>query len=416
MSKGAVGLTAGYWPENVYRYLATPGISLDEGLITRPGRRNANQPGIIGADETLTYGQLAAAVDQTMKAILSFSEGKSCKIAIAVSRPVELVKLIFGALRGRCFLFLMNPSLPAEQIKKQMSYFDPDLIIADDSLQPKGELLADRAKVVRVQELEGKGAGFATPKGRLDLQAPAIALVTDDGSLAYHSHKSLLAGAISWSTFVPLKAEDLMLDLQPLYTWEGIYCLFPILFRGGTCLLGDLEDPDRMAELVRSHRPVYTILSRPEARKLYLSTHRRLVQAFRETIQGLFVSTMGPFTALGRRRLKNLLNKPALLAYGSAEAGPVLSSHPTWYLDAAVGIPVTNVDVWPLNPANGNPLEVPWETIEYGEIGVKSPMTAVDYPTAEDREKRIKGGWLRTKIVVTMDPNGLFYIQSRVED
>ena len=81
-----------------------------------------------------------------------------------------------------------------------------------------------------------------------------------------------------------------------------------------------------------------------------------------------------------------------------------------------MGIPVTNVDVWPLNPANGNPLEVPWETIEYGEVGVKSPMTAADYHSPEQKEKRVKGGSLRTKIVTTMDPNGLFYIQSKVQD
>ena len=124
----------------------------------------------------------------------------------------------------------------------------------------------------------------------------------------------------------------------------------------------------------------------------------------------------GPFTAIGRRRLRNLLDKPALLTYGSVESGPVLSSHPTWYLDAAVGIPITNVDVWPLNPASGNPLEVPWEAIEYGEVGVKSPMTGVRYQPSEETAKRVHDGWLRTKIVTTMDPNGLFYIQSKVPD
>jgi len=81
-----------------------------------------------------------------------------------------------------------------------------------------------------------------------------------------------------------------------------------------------------------------------------------------------------------------------------------------------VGIPVTNVDVWPLNPASGNPLKVAWETIEYGEVGVKSPMTAADYHSPEEKEKRVKDGWLRTKIVTTMDSNGLFYIQSKVPD
>ena len=81
-----------------------------------------------------------------------------------------------------------------------------------------------------------------------------------------------------------------------------------------------------------------------------------------------------------------------------------------------MGIPVTNVDVWPLYPATGNPLEVPWEAIEYGEVGVKSPMTAAGYHLPEEKEKRVRDGWLRTKIVATMDPNGLFYIQSKIID
>ncbi len=417
MSKGAVGLTAGYWPENVYRYLATPGMSLDDGLVTRPSKRRADDPALVGIQGIVTYKQLAAEMDLTMKALLSCTEGKSARLAIAMRQPLDLVKVLFGALKARCCIFIMNPSSAGDEITAQLGQFRPELIVTDDaSFKKEVEALSLGVPNIEFQELEGKGAAVTGPKGRQDLQAPAIALTMDNGGLVYHSHKSLLAGAVSWSSFVPLKAEDQMLAIQPLHTWEGLYSLLPVLFRGGSSLMGDLEEPDRLAAAVQSHRPVYTILSRPEARKLYLSTHRRLVQAFRDTIQGLFVSTLGPFTAIGRRRLKNLLNKPALLAYGSPEAGPVLSSHPTWYLDAAVGIPVTNVDVWPLNPANGNPLEVPWEAIEYGEIGVKSPMTAADYSTPEEKEKRVRGGWLRTKMVATMDPNGLFYIQSRVED
>jgi len=140
-----------------------------------------------------------------------------------------------------------------------------------------------------------------------------------------------------------------------------------------------------------------------------------VVQAFRESLQGLFVSVIGPFTAAGRRRLKGLLNKPALLTYGSTESGAVLSSHPTWYLDNAVGMPITNVDVWPLNPATGNPLEVPWETIEYAEIGCKSPMTVAEYQSPEERERYVRDGWSRSWIVATMDPNGLFYLKSSVD-
>jgi len=416
MSKGAVGLTAGYWPEDIHRYLAIPGISLDDGLVNRPLRRRADHPAVIDYQETLTYRQLSEEMDRTMKAVLSHTEGKSARLAVAMRRPVDCIKVVFGAFKGRCSLFLMNPSLPPADSARQLEQFSADLIVTDDAEFKQGmEPLLQGREMILFDDLTANGNGFATPKARQDLQAPAIALPKENGDLIYHSHKSLLAGAVSWSSFVPLRAEDLTLGLQPLHTWEGLYSLFPSLFRGGTCLLGSLEDPDRLADAIRRHPPCYSILPRPEAAKLYQSVYRSVVQAFRESLQGLFVSVVGPFTAAGRRRLKSLLNKPALLTYGSPESGAVLSSHPTWYLDNAVGMPVTNVDVWPLNPATGNPLDVPWETIEYAEIGVKSPMTAADYQSPEDKKRYIREGWSRSWIVATMDPNGLFYLKSRVD-
>jgi acyl-CoA synthetase (AMP-forming)/AMP-acid ligase II len=417
VSKGAVGLTAGYWPEDVYRYLAIPGIAMDDALIARPAKRQPEHPAFIGYNETLTYRQLSEEIDRSMKAVLSCTDGKPARVAVAVGRSIDAAKLLFAVLKGRGTVMLAHPGSPSEQTAASMRHFAPDLVLIDDSrLQTSLTSALEQVTIVPIQELEGKGANIQLPKGRQDLQAPAVALAMENGSLVYHSQRSLLAGAVSWSTFVPLKAEDLMLALEPLSRWEGLYSLLPILFRGGSCLLADLEDPERLAEAVLTHRPCFTILPRLAARRLYDAAYRSLVRAFRETLRGVFVSTAGPFTALGRRRLRNLLEKPTLLTYGSAESGPVLSSHPLWSLDAAVGIPLTNVDVWPLIPASGKPLEVPWEAIEFGEVGVKSPMIGVKYEPADESEKRVQEGWLRTKIVATMDPNGLFYIQSRVPD
>ena len=415
MSKGAIGLTAGFWPDDIHRYLAIPGLSLDDGLVSRPGKRHPDHPAILSYEGIITYKQLSVDMDRYMKAILSRTDGNSARVAIAMRQPLDLVRVTFGALKGRCTIFLTDPSSPVDKLKTHLDQFAPHWILTDDSeFKKKVESLGQETPIVSFPDLEGNGATFAQPRSRLDLQAPAIALSTEAGRLVYHSHKSLLAGAVSWSSFLPLKAEDMMLGLQPLSQWEGLYALLPILFRGGSCFLADLDDPERLARSVLEHPPCFTILPRMEARRLYDSSYWPLVRAFRDTLRGLFVSVTGPFTALGRRRLRGLLNKPALLTYGAAELGPVFSSHPTWYLDAAVGMPITNVDVWPLNPENGNPLEVPWETVEYGEVGVKSPMTAVGYQTAEDQERYVHGGWVRTKVIATMDPNGLYYIQSNV--
>lgn len=417
MSKGAVGLTAGYWPENVYRYLAIPGMSLDEGLITRPGRRRANHPALVDGETAVTYGQLITETDRLMKALLALSDGKPARLCVALGQSTEAVKVIFAALKARWVVFIADSSVPAEDLASRCRRFASDLVITDSpevqrSLQPQ----LDGTRVLHSQELREKDSKLSPAKGRLDFQAPAVALAMDDGQLVYHSHASLLAGAVSWSAFVSLHADDFMLALQPLHRWEGLYSLLPILFRSGSCLLGNLHDPERVAHSIEKHRPKFTILPRLEARKLYQSENKPVVLAIREALQGLFVSVTDPFTVLGRIRLRNLLEKPALLTFGNQQAGPVLSSHPSWYLDAAVGMPLTNVDVWPLNPTDGNPLQVPWETVEYGEVGVKSPMIGVGYEDAAATQAHMRDGWLRTRIVATMDPNGLFYIQSKVAD
>jgi acyl-coenzyme A synthetase/AMP-(fatty) acid ligase len=336
---------------------------------------------------------------------------------LAVSRNTEAVKILFAALKARWIVFIADPSLPAEDLASRCWRFTPDLVMTDSSEVQQGlRAQLDATPVIHIQELEGKESKLSPPKGRQDFQAPAVALAMDDGRLVYHSHASLLAGAVSWSAFVSLHADDIMLALQPLHRWEGLYSLMPILFRSGSCLLADLKDPEQAGRSIKKHRPRFTILPRLEARKLYQAENKPVVLAIREALQGLFVSVTDPFTVLGRIRLRNLLEKPALLTYGSQQAGPVLSSHPTWYLDAAVGMPLTNVDVWPLNPADGYPLQVPWETVEYGEVGVKSPMIGVGYEDAADTQAHMHDGWLRSRIVATMDPNGLFYIQSKVTD
>jgi len=112
VSKGAVGLTAGYWPEDVYRYLAIPGIPIDDGLVARPAKRTPDRPALIGHQGPLSYKQFLADLDQAMKTILTSLEGKGNRVAIAVADPLELMKVVFGALKARAIVFLMNPTLP----------------------------------------------------------------------------------------------------------------------------------------------------------------------------------------------------------------------------------------------------------------------------------------------------------------
>lgn len=409
MPKGAVGLVAGYWPDGVYRYIATPGLSLDEGLVGRPVKRRGREVAIVSPSGVLTYDELAAEVDKSAGALLHALGDRGTRCAIAIRDPLTALLTFLGALRARSTVCLADPSEAAKVLARQFVAFKPDLVVVDDLDGAASGVAAQQGiRPVASADLSAP-VGRAKPTVRIVLKAPAVAIPGAGGSLAYHSHSSMLSGALSWSTFLALADDERLLCTRPLHTWEGLYSVLPALFRGASTALVCSGSTELVAQLER-HRPTYALLPLEEA--IALGADRVAVGELRKALRGVFVSVDRPFRVTARQRLERLLGRPVMTVYGRPDIGPALASHPSWYLEEAIGIPVTNVDVWPLNPATGRPLEVPWEAIEYAEIGVKSSMTAVDRQPHDGGEGGVPETWWRTRLVATMDPSGFFHFLS----
>lgn len=409
MGKGAIGVTGGFWPEGVFRYVATPGIYLDEGLVDRPARRWAASPALLVDSQPVTYADLQKQVTEASQRVVSaLGQGKT-KLALAISQPVDLVKLFLGALKARCLILLVNAALPSSEITRHIQEFGADLAIADDRVFGKVEPLRGQVPLMEVKEVWSAEIKPGT-RGPVRLSTPSVALVGRGGRLAQHTHASLLSGALSWSTFLPLKEGEVVLALQPPYTWEGLYSVMAPLFRGGACAFADWEDPEQVAHMVAEHHPVSTIISQPRGLSLLERPNPRLVDAIRaSSLAQFYLSVPGPFRTTVRRKLQALLGVSVLTVFGTPETGPAVASHREWYIDEAAGIPTSNVDLWPLNPDSGNPLLVPWESVEFGELGVKSPMAMAGYLRPEQTQEYVKGEWVRAGVLATMDPNGFFY-------
>ena len=88
---------------------------------------------------------------------------------------------------------------------------------------------------------------------------------------------------------------------------------------------------------------------------------------------------------------------------GRSDIGPVIASHPTWFLDDAVGIPLPNVDTRPLNPADGEPLNIGWDAVESAELGIKSAHAPAGGTLVTEN-------WIRTGITAEIDPTGLYFL------
>jgi len=299
MAKGAVGLVAGFWPEDIYRYLAVPGLSLDEAVVTRPARRKADQTALVEGDCSLSYRQWSQDVER-VAGLLRSRLGTDNRVAVVVRGEVESLKLALGALRARCVVALLDPRVPGAQLLEQLAAFQPKLIIAEPDLVKADGVKAEKGTLSPTEFWQGE-PGRASSPGRLDLKAPAVALSGIDGRLVYHSHASLVAWAVSWSAFVPVSEESVVLSLEPTTRWGGLTAALPALFRGARCVFAPCK-MGLVVEAVCAHRPGYLLLSWSDAASLTAEDSTALRSALRDSVEGMFVVVERPFSVRERWR------------------------------------------------------------------------------------------------------------------
>jgi len=299
--------------------------------------------------------------------------------------PVDQAAYAFGAWEADRLAFVASGPVPFGTLAD----FAPDLVVARE--------LAHGLPGVPVETPHTVLNSEPTTFGKANLRAPVIVLPNADatGEVA-HNHKTLVATAVAFSSFFMFEPGAELVLLEPPTGWLGLAVVLGAWHRATTIRAAWTPTwaghPERVDYLAGS-------FAAADARYAGATPALRDVRAGVGAILGI----EGPFSPARRRRLARRLGAPVLTLYGRNDLGPVLGSHPTWYLDDAVGIPLPNVDTRPLDPADGSELTIGWDAVEEAEIGVKSALA----PAGGE----LSGTWLRSRIVGQVDPTGLYFVR-----
>lgn len=383
MSKGALGLLAAYWPEDTPRYAHVPLKLAAEITVHASATAAPERPALLSTAGALCYGDLSARVRQIAAALRGRLQ-RGARVAIALSRPGDLVATTLGATEAGMLAWASaaEPEAPA------LSAFSAELVIA--------EVGGDALRTTLVDLLSAP-AGEAKP-ARPDFKSPVLVLPKPDGSgEVLHNQKTLAATAIAVAGFYMIDAETRVLLLEPPTDWLGLAVLLGCLHKGATVIAGWEAPPVEVPGHVD-----YLVCRWPYAARTLTGDDRPYPRL--RVGAGAIVGMEEPFSLSRRRRISRRLRTPVLTLFGRSDLGPVLGSHPTWFLDDAVGIPLPNVDTRPLDPATGAPLNIGWDAVEEAELGVKSALA----PAGGD----VMEGWLRTRRVAAIDPTGLYFFRS----
>lgn len=382
MSKGALGLLAAYWPEDTPRYAHIPLKTVTEIAIHAIAGGAAARPAFVHAGGTLSYGELSARVRAMADALRERCQ-RGARVGVALDDPGQLLVTTFGAFEAELLVF---PSLgtPAE---RALRAFAPELIVGAGGLPD-----------VPAVSFEQLSQSSGTPRsGRPDFRTPILAFAKPDRSgEVLHNHRSLVATAIAVGGFYMLGEDSQVVLLEPPTAWHTLALLLGAWNKGATVWAGwgaAASLPERADYVVCDWDTANRFLEPSEAAKL----PSRIAA-------GAIVAIEKSFSLSRRRRLTRAFGTPVLTLFGRSDLGPVIGSHPTWFLDDAAGIPLPNVDTRPLNPMDKMPLSIGWDAVEQGDIGVRSALAPAGGTLSE--------GWLQTGIIAEVDPTGLYFLRA----
>ncbi len=354
-----------YWPEGIPRVLGVPPYGLDEMLVRRWARRPPDRPLLAAGAEGIGAGELAERVGAIVQAIEAAIPAGG-RVTVKAGASAEGAVVVLGALASGRSARLVPAAGSA-------------------SWEPASDVPIESA----------------TSSGATCLREPA-ALVPGRTGPVWHSQRSLLAGALALRGFLGAGDGQVWLSTFSPCSWQGLCGLGATLAGGDTVVLA--EPGDDAPEADATWTPTWVLTSMPDALASWQRRRRKGDGAGRAVL--LFVE--GPFDPDERRAAGRAVGGVALSVFGLGETGPVFASHPSWYLDEAVGLPVTNMHVVPGDPDTAEPINTLWELVDEAMVTVWSPSLAVGHE--EGSGLRRVGRQVVTGMLAASDPNGMLYL------
>jgi hypothetical protein len=403
-----------YWPEGTPRFCGIPPFGVQKMIVDRLCRsKSLDAPAIGGNNTSITVGQLAAAVRELrhQRAAHQGETGAWQPIELCTGEPAATAALAVAALT-------LDRVVSLQVGEGEPGGGEPWLAL-EGARVDAGRLFAGHPQASPTESSEGNReqstqmepqTPAATGPGDLPVvglaENPAWAWRANVAGEPVHSQGSLVAQAISLSLFFrPLLDRPWSVALPPSnWLWPG--AILTALY-AGTVLT--VMHPTQLAALARESVPSVLVCTMADIGALARESKREL-KGLRGSVSAVIASIEGVFDPGDRKRAEKLLGCPVLTVLGTKQVGPVVASHPSWYVAESVGIPVTNVDIVPVDPQSKQPIQTLWELVEFADMTVRSPMGAPFRYAADGRSLERTSKIVDLEILASSDPNGMIYV------
>jgi acyl-CoA synthetase (AMP-forming)/AMP-acid ligase II len=418
-----------------YPDVAIPDAPLT-AFVLRHAERLADKPAMIDGTtgRTLTYGQLAEAIDRTAAGLSERGFRRGSVLAIYSPNCPEYAVAFHAAASLGGITTTVNPMFTSDELTYQLREAAADWLLTTPALMDTAREAAARTGVREIFVFGDTPGGTpgATPLGHLSPAAGAAPRVPIDASvdlvaLPFSSgttglpkgvmltHANLAANVAQIAACEDVTETDTLIGVLPFFHIYGLTVLMNFaLSTGATVVTMPRFELEPFLQIMEAHAVTYAYLAPPIVLAL---AKQPAVDRYDLSRLRVIVSGGAPLGAEVGTACRQRLGCIVKQGYGLTEASPVTHlnpSDPDRVKAGTIGLLVPNTVAKVIDPESGAALGPEAR----GEVWLRGPQIMQGYVNRPDAtaEMITPDGWLRTGDLGFVDLDGHFTIVDRLKE
>jgi long-chain acyl-CoA synthetase len=393
-------------------------------ILERAVRERRDDVALVSVDCELTYAQYGAAVTRLAHRLARHGT-RGDTVAIVLPNMAATAIAIFAAQSAGMVAATLNPDYTAAELAPMIEDAAPACTIVSSEVHQRIAGLLGETETILITSDSAFLAELAKePEDSSPLPAPSpddLAVLQFTGGSTGRpkgvelTHRAVATNIAQREAVLPTQfGDERVLGFMPMFhSFAAAMCVNFAAYAAGKLVILPRYRPDWVVEALQRHA-----ITRLPAGPTVFNSLIQYDGLSREATASLRCAYSGsaPLGVETLARWDALTGVPVFEGYGQSEAGPILTYFGPGMTvkPGSVGPPLPGTQIRIVDPADPTR---DLATGEAGEILARGPQVMRGYRAlAEETAETLRGGWLHTGDIGTLDADGVLTIADRKKD